>query len=104
MSTAFHPQIEGRKERMDGSIAQYLRVFVNYQQEHMVKWLVMAEFAANNAASEMTKCTLSNAMQGKDSRMTYTSERAEGHDHWQFDADLVQSTMEQIYEHLHVNI
>jgi len=64
----------------------------------------MAEFAANNAASEMTKCTLFNAMQGKDSRMTYTSERAEGHDHWQFDADLVQSTMDQIYEHLHVNI
>ena len=36
---------------------QYLRNFVNYQQHNSVRWLPLAEFAANNHTSETTNCS-----------------------------------------------
>ena len=33
---------------------QYLRAYVNYLQDDWAKWLHLAEFAANNQASETT--------------------------------------------------
>lgn len=36
---------------------QYLRCYVSYQQDDWVKWLPMAEFAANNHESAATKAT-----------------------------------------------
>ena len=63
MSTAFHPQTEGQRGRMNASLEQYLRVFVNHQQDDWVKWLPLAEFAANDGVSETTKCTPFYAIQ-----------------------------------------
>jgi hypothetical protein len=45
---------------------QYLCVFANHQQDDWVQWLPLAEFAANNGVSELTKCTLFFAVQGAD--------------------------------------
>jgi hypothetical protein len=36
MSMAFHPQTDGQTERMDAGMEQYLRVFVNHQQDDWV--------------------------------------------------------------------
>jgi len=54
MWTAFHPQTDGQTERINASMEQYLRVFVNHQQDDWVKWLPLAEVAANNGISETT--------------------------------------------------
>jgi transposase InsO family protein len=54
LSTAFHPQTDGQTERMNAVMEQYLRAHVNYLQDDWAEWLPLAEFAANNQASETT--------------------------------------------------
>jgi transposase InsO family protein len=55
LSTAYHPQTDGQSERMNAIMEQYLRAYVNYQQDNWVALLPMCEFAANNSFSESTK-------------------------------------------------
>jgi len=65
---------------MNASMEQYLRVFVYHQQDDWVKWLPLAEFAANNGVSETTKCTPFYAVQGTDPQMSFAGELTEEHD------------------------
>ena len=34
LSTSYHPQIDGQKERINQELEQYLRFFVNYRQKN----------------------------------------------------------------------
>jgi hypothetical protein len=52
--TAFHPQTDGQTEWMNAVMEQYLWAHVNYLQDDWAEWLPLAEFAANNQASETT--------------------------------------------------
>jgi len=104
MSTAFHPQTDGQTERMNAGMEQYLRVFVNHQQDDWVQWLPLAEFAANNGLSESTKCTPFFAVQGVDPRMSFAGEPTQERDQRRWEADQVQAAMEQIHEHLRVEM
>jgi transposase InsO family protein len=54
LSTAFHPQTDGQTERMNAVMEQYLQAHVHYLQDDWAEWLPLAEFAANNQASETT--------------------------------------------------
>ncbi|KAH8144651.1 uncharacterized protein LAJ45_11360 [Morchella importuna] len=51
-STAFHPQTDGQTERVNAIMEQYLRGYVNYQQDNWSEFLPLAEFAHNNATTE----------------------------------------------------
>lgn len=55
LSTAFHPQTDGQTERLNQTMEQYLRSYVNYQQDNWVSILPMAQFAYNSAMTETTK-------------------------------------------------
>ena len=55
LSTAYHPESDGQTERVNQILEQYLRMFVNYQQDDWSKWLPMAEFAYNNATHSSTR-------------------------------------------------
>ena len=77
----FHPQIDGQTEQMNAGMEQYLRVFVNHQQDHWVQWLLMAQFAANDGTSESTQCTPFFAIQGVDPRMSFVGEPSQECDH-----------------------
>jgi len=55
MSTPYHPETDGQTERLNAVMEQYLRHYVSYQQEDWVKWLPMAEFAANNQKAAATR-------------------------------------------------
>jgi hypothetical protein len=51
---AFYPQTDGQTEQMNVVMEQYLWAHVNYLQDDWAEWLPLAEFAANNQASETT--------------------------------------------------
>jgi len=57
LSMAFHPQRGGKTERTNSTLEQYLRAYVNYQQQNWKELLPMAEFAYNNGYQESIKCT-----------------------------------------------
>jgi transposase InsO family protein len=54
LTTAYHPQANGQTERANQTVEQYLRHYVNYQQDDWVTYLPMAQFAYNNAIHSTT--------------------------------------------------
>jgi hypothetical protein len=49
MSTAFHPQTDGQTERTNQTLEQYLRAYVNYEQDNWIELLPLAQVAYNNS-------------------------------------------------------
>ena len=58
MSTAFHPQTDRQTEQLNLEINQYLRTYVNDQQDDWAKWIKIAQFVWNNTVSEVTTDSL----------------------------------------------
>jgi len=52
MSTAFHPQSDGKTERVNCVLEEMLRCYVDVRQQDWSEMLPMAEFAINSAPSE----------------------------------------------------
>jgi len=57
LSTAFPPQTDGQMGRTNAILEQYLRAYINYQQEDWCGYLSLAEFAYNNGYQETIKNT-----------------------------------------------
>jgi len=57
LSTAYHPETDGQTERINQILEQYLRIYVNYQQDDWCSLLPLAEFAYNNATHSATGVT-----------------------------------------------
>src|SRR5258708_2178698 len=47
MSTAFHPQTDGKMERVNQELEQYLHIFGNFQQDNSVELIPFMEFTHN---------------------------------------------------------
>jgi len=71
MSTAFHPQTDGQMERVNQELEQYLRMFIDYQQEQWPDWLGTAEFVYNNKVHSSTKTLPFKANYRQDPRMGF---------------------------------
>ena len=71
LSTAFHPQTDGQTERINASMEEYLRGYVNYLQDDWAKMLAIAEFAGNNQVSAATGASPFYATAGRDPRTSY---------------------------------
>lgn len=54
ISSAYHPQTDGQTERLNQEVEQYLRLFVNEQQNNWSEWLPCAEFTINNRVNSST--------------------------------------------------
>lgn len=54
LSSAHHPQTDGQSERTIQTLEQYLRCFINYQQDDWCALLSLAEFAYNNSVHTST--------------------------------------------------
>jgi len=57
LSRAFHPQTDGQTEWTNSTLEQFLRAYVNYQQDNWKELLPTAEFAYNNGYQESIKRT-----------------------------------------------
>jgi len=57
LSTAFHLQRDGQTERTNAILEQYLRAYINYEQDHCCGYLPLAEFAYKNGYQETIKNT-----------------------------------------------
>ena len=57
LSTAFHPQADGQTERMNQTLEQYLRGYINQRQNNWITLLPLAQLAFNNHVSDTTKQT-----------------------------------------------
>lgn len=71
LSTAFHPQTDGQTERVNQSLEQYLRCYVNFSQDDWCRLLPHAEFSYNNQMSSTTKVSPFFANLGYHPRMEY---------------------------------
>ena len=54
LSTAFHPQTDGQTERVNRTLEQMLRMFVNPTQDDWDALLPALEFACNISVHEST--------------------------------------------------
>jgi len=66
MSTAFHPQTDGQTERTNKTMEQYLRIFVNKEQNNWAQLLPTAQLAYNNVKSDTTGVTPFKALYRRD--------------------------------------
>ena len=72
LSTAYHPQTDGQTERVNQDIEQYLRLFVNYQQDDWADWLGIAEFSYNNRIHTSTNHSPFYLNYGRQPRSSFT--------------------------------
>ena len=54
LSSGYHPETNGQTERTNQTLEQYLRCFINYQQDDWVDYMHLAEFAYNNSTHSST--------------------------------------------------
>ena len=50
----YHPETDGQTERTNQILEQYLRIYVNYEQNDRINLLPLAEFAYNNTTQSAT--------------------------------------------------
>jgi transposase InsO family protein len=100
MSTAFHPQTDGQTERFNAVMEQYLRSYVNYLQDDWSSWLPLAEFAANNHASDATGLSPFFALHGHHPRATTSLTPVTEPTPGDTDALASATALQEIHEHL----
>ena len=64
LSMAFHPQTDSQTKRQNQTLEQYLRTYVNYQQDNWARLLPMAEYAYNNTVNGSTGLTPFKTLMG----------------------------------------
>lgn len=74
-TSGYHPQADGQTERLNQTLEQYLRAYINYQQDNWSELLALAEFAYNNAPSSTTQVTPFFANKGYHPNITVHPER-----------------------------
>src|SRR5258708_16899324 len=69
-TSGYHLEGDGQMERINQVLEQYLRAYMNYQQDDWAPLLPLVEFAYNNATSETTRVSPFFANKGYHPRMT----------------------------------
>ena len=51
LSTAFHFETDDQSEQVNQNMKRFLKIYVNYQQDNWMRWLLMTEFFVNTCMS-----------------------------------------------------
>ena len=78
LSTAYHQQTDGQTERMIQAVEQYLRHYLDWNQDNWVELLPIAQFAMNNARNASTGQVPHFANLGRMPRMSWDNVKREG--------------------------
>jgi len=98
LSTAFHPETDGQTGRVNGIMEQYLRSYVNYQQDDWCQWLPIVEFMGNNHACKATGTSPFFSNYGYDPRMDFLDKQTLPTDDQAAQSFIV--TMRELHAHL----
>ena len=71
LSTAYHPQTDGQTERANQDLENCLRQYISWKRDDWVRWLSVAEFAANSAPSATTGISPFHAVYGYEPCMDF---------------------------------
>jgi len=104
MSMVFHLQMDIQTEWMNNSMQLYVQVFIHHQREDPVKLLSLVEFAVNNQTAEWKKRTSFFAVQGMNHRELFVGKPTKVRNQRSLVGDQLQATMEEIDEHLRVEM
>ena len=104
VSTAFLPQTDRGTERMNSTLEQHLRVFINYHHDDWVEWPPLAGFTANNGMCETTKCTPFYVVQGVDPQMSLAGKQTKEQVQRHLNANREQAIMQEVHEHLQLEM
>ena len=58
LSSGYHPETNGQTERTNQTLEQYLRCFINYQQDDWVDYMHLVEFASKTQIGSTPFCSL----------------------------------------------
>ena len=71
LSTIFHSQIDDQTKKLNAFIKQYLRIYVNFEQNDWVTLLLITEFVYNNSINASIDCSLFEVNLSFSSRMSF---------------------------------
>jgi hypothetical protein len=96
MTTAYHPQTNGQTERMNQVIEQYLRCYLNYQQDNWTELLPLAQYAYNSSSNSVIGYSPFFANYGYEPeiRKTITSES------WSQKAQVTAENLQKLHKQL----
>ena len=66
MSTTEHSQMNDQTEQLNQIVKQYLKCYVNYQQNNWIKLLLTAQFTYNNSTQTFTEISSFQAEYSRD--------------------------------------
>ncbi|MBW0548802.1 hypothetical protein O181_088517 [Austropuccinia psidii MF-1] len=69
LSTAYHPETDGKTERVNQILEQYVLMYVSYHKDDWNTWLPLAEFVYNNSDHSSTKQLLFLTVYGRDPQL-----------------------------------
>jgi hypothetical protein len=113
MTSAYHPQANGQAERLNQTLEQYLRHYLNVKQDNWVELLPVAQYAYNSATAEATGSSPFEALYGRIPTMynepvpdnkpaanaqTWTQEAKETQEQLQLDLKFQQIQMAKYYD------
>jgi transposase InsO family protein len=99
LSTAYHPETDGQTERVNQSLEQYLRIYINYQQDDWATQLPLAEFVYNNTPHSATGVSPFFANKGYHPRLTINLTDVPAHE-----AHLAAENLRDLHQYLREQI
>ena len=66
MSTTEHSQMNDQTEKLNQIVKQYLKCYMNYQQDNWIELLLAAQFAYNNSTQAFTEISSFQAEYNRD--------------------------------------